>query len=70
MDLLKEKFFESDAAEDRINYLNNEFIKESKYTLLQRIFGVKYKMLTKEELDNLFNDCINFVIKNIDKILC
>lgn len=70
LDLLKEKFFESDAAEDRINYLNNEFIKESKYTLLQRIFGVKYKMLTKKELDNIFNDCIKFVIKNIDKILC
>ena len=69
LSLLKNKFFKSDDARTRINYLNTEFISSSKYTLKEKIFGLKYKILTKEKLDELFNECINFMIENIDKIL-
>lgn len=69
LDLLKNKFFNTEDVKKRMNYLNNDFIRLSKYTLKQKIFGIKYKMLTKEELDKLFNDCINFVIENINKVL-
>jgi len=68
LDLLKDNFFKYEDIEKRIIYLNSEFKKNSKYSLKEKIFGIKYKMLTKEKLDELYNECIKFIIKNIDNL--
>lgn len=69
LDLLQDKFFTYKDTIDRINYLNTDFIKESKYTFKEKIFGLNYHILTKLELDMLFDDCIKYVIDNIKTIM-
>lgn len=61
--LLIPNFLDSDFVIDRINYLNNEFIKE-----YCNRFSNNYYLYTKEEYDNLYNECIEFIIKEFDKI--
>lgn len=69
LNLLKDNFFTYEDTLNRIEYLNTKFIKESKLTIKQKLFGIKYKMLTKEELDKLFEDCIEYVTSSINKII-
>ena len=57
--------YTNDELIKRCEYLNNEYKKRSKYTLKERIFGLKYKMISKEDLDLMFNECIDFVLKEI-----
>ena len=57
----------------RIDYLNNDFYKFNKLSLLQTIKKHNYKLFTKEELDNKFNECCTYIIKymkslNVKKI--
>lgn len=49
----------------RIDYLNKDFIKKQKYTLLENIVGIRYKMMTKDEIEKIYNGCIKFILKNI-----
>lgn len=52
----------------RINYLNTEYIKKNKYNFIEKLFGLKYKMISKDNLDKMYFGCINFIEKNIEKI--
>ena len=69
LDLLQDKFFTYKDTIDRIDYLNTDFIKESKCTFKEKIFGLNYHILTKLELDMLFDDCVKYVIDNIKTII-
>lgn len=66
LSLLKSNYFTNDLVVKRMNYLNNEFYKFNKISLKEKIIG--YKLFTKEELDQIFNDCNNFILKEIDKL--
>jgi hypothetical protein len=50
----------------RIEYLNNDFLKKQKYTLLENIIGVRYKMMNKDYIEKIYNGCIKFIFKNIN----
>ena len=49
----------------RIEYLNKDFLKKQKYTLLENITGLHYKMIDKETIEEIYNGCIKFILKNI-----
>lgn len=66
---LKIHFCTKDNLIERINYLNNEFIKESKYTLGEKLFGIKYEMLSQEIIEQIYNNCILYIIDEINKII-
>lgn len=52
----------------RIDYLNNEYIEKNKYSLLEKIFGMNYKMIPKEKLDEMYFECLDFIQDNINVI--
>lgn len=63
--LLKNNYFDMELANKRINYLHNDFYKFNKIRLREKIFG--YKLFYKEELDKIFNNCSEFILKEIKK---
>ena len=67
--LLKDNFFSNENVLKRIDYLNDKFYDFNKYTLFNKIFGLKYKLFYKEELDRMFEECIEFILCNIKKIV-
>jgi len=64
--LLKDNFFTLEDYNNRLNYLKDNFIKFNKIIIKEKLFG--YKLYTKEELDDLFNNCVNFILEEIKKI--
>jgi len=67
--LLKDNFFTYEDTVKRIKYLNTKFIKDNKYNITEKIFGLKYIMLTKEKLDELFEECSKYVLENIESVI-
>ena len=65
--LLKDKFYSIEDMKKKIYYLNGDFIKLNKINFKERIFG--YKLFYKKELDKLFDDCVDFILKEINKTL-
>ena len=61
------KDYTEEVLKKRVNYLNNEYLKKNKYSLKEKIFGIKYKMIKKEELDKMYSNCLNFICSNIEK---
>ena len=54
--------------EDILKYLQNEFSNFNKLSLFERKFKHRYYLFTKEELNTIFNDCVNYIIKEIIKL--
>jgi len=52
----------------RIHYLNTEYIKKNKYTLVEKIFGLRYKMISKDDLDEMYYGCLEFIENNIKNL--
>ncbi len=61
-------FLNDDLVEYRINYLKNEFAKFNKLSLKEKLFKHNYKVFTKNELDELMDNCVNMVIKKINEV--
>lgn len=68
IDCLEGKFLTDELVEYRINYLKSEFKKINKLSLKEKIFKHNYKLFTKTELDNLFNECIDMILEKIKQI--
>lgn len=64
--LLKDEFITKENVIKRIHYLNNEFFDFNEITKDE--YNKKYELFTKEELDNLLNDCIEYVLKELTKV--
>lgn len=67
-DKLKNKFLNEELIKQRLNYLNNDFDKFNKLSLIQTFFKHRYKLFSKKELDNIFDDCINYILKEFKKV--
>ena len=59
------KDYTEEVLKKRIDYLNNQYVNKNKYKIQEKLFGLKYKMIPKEELDKLYFNCIKFIEKNI-----
>lgn len=68
IDCLDKKFLTDELVEYRINYLNHEFTDFNKLSLKEKIFKHNYKLFTKDELDELMNNCVDMVIKKIEEV--
>ena len=62
---LNNNCYKEENIKKRIDYLNKDFIKKQKYTLIENIFGLQYKMMTKEDIEKIYNDCIKYILKII-----
>lgn len=60
-------FLDDDLVDKRFKYLNNKFYKDNKLSLKEKIFKHKYKLFYKKEIDNMFEDCIKYIINNLKK---
>lgn len=60
-------FLDDDLVDKRFEYLNNKFYKDNKLSLKEKIFKHKYKLFYKKEIDNMFEDCIKYIINNLKK---
>ncbi len=54
--------------DDRINYLNNKFVKFNKLKFNELIFSHNYKLYSKNELDKIFDNCVDMILKKISEI--
>ena len=68
IDKLIPKFLNKELVNYRFNYLQNEFSNFNKLNLFERKFKHRYCLFTKEELDIIFNNCVNYIIKEITKL--
>ena len=68
IDKLIPKFLNKELVNYRFNYLQSEFSNFNKLSLFERKFKQKYFLFTKEELDAIFNNCVNYIIKEITKL--
>ena len=68
IDKLIPKFLNKELVNHRLNYLQKEFSNFNKLNLFERKFKHRYCLFTKEKLDTIFNDCVNYIIKEIIKL--
>lgn len=67
--ILKNSFYSIENVKDRINYLNNgEFKRFNNLTDDDINNKNEYIIFTKDELDNLFDDCYLYIIDNLKKV--
>lgn len=62
------KFLTDELVEYRLNYLKNGFSHFNKLNLKEKLFKHKYKLFTKEELDEIMDNCIDMVVKKIKEV--
>lgn len=62
---VKNNCYSNEIIKKRIEYLNNVYFNKNKYKLFEKIFGLKYKMISKKELDKIYNECIEYILDNI-----
>lgn len=60
--------YNENRIKDRINYLNTIYIDKNRFTIIEKIFGIKYKMISKEKLDKMYFECLDFIEDNINKL--
>ena len=65
---LKNKFLTDELVDYRINYLNNGFSRLNKLKYNELIFQYNYKLFSKNELDKIFEDCVNMVLKKLMEV--
>lgn len=63
--LLKNNLYLPNQVEKRIKYLNDDLYKINKLSLKEKLFKHQYKLFTKEELDEIFDNCVKFIINEI-----
>lgn len=64
--LLTNNFINLGDVKKRIDYLNDGFVEFNRINDFE--MERKYELFTKEELDKLLNDCINYIIKELKKV--
>ena len=62
------QFLTNDLVKYRLNYLKNDFNKFNKLSLKEKIIKHNYKLFTKNELEQLFDECSNMVVNKIKKV--
>ena len=68
-DYIKDTKYDIKYVKNRCEFLNGDYLLRNKYTLKEKIFGLKYKMISHEELDNMFNECYKFIMKELEQVL-
>lgn len=63
---LQDNFYTEEDVKRRVYYLHNEFYKFNKVSIKEKLFG--YKLLSKEQLDILYNECAKYILKEYEKI--
>lgn len=63
--LLKDNFIKEEDVIRRINYLNSDFVNFNKINDDEEF---NYFMFTKQELDDLLIDCVNYIKKELKKL--
>ena len=66
--LISDIYTENDI-EKRIDYLNTTYKDKNRYALKEKLFGIKYRMISKTDLDKVFKDCVVFIEKELREIL-
>ncbi len=66
---LKDKFLTDELIECRFNYLKNGFADFNKLNFKEKLFKHNYKLFTKKELDELFDECVDMVTKKLKKLV-
>ena len=66
--LLKNNFLSEKNVSDRIDYLNSEFIDFNKLSNDEINNKHNYELFTKDELDELLEKCINYLISELKKV--
>ena len=66
--LLKNNFLSEKNVSDRIDYLNSEFIGFNKLSDDEISNKHNYELFTKDELDELLENCINYLISELKKV--
>lgn len=61
--LLKNNFFREDEVVKKISYLNTDFIDE-----YANMGEYEYQLYSKEEYDNLYRDCVQYIIKEFGRL--
>ncbi len=67
---LKNRFVNDELVDYRLNYLNNGFIKFNKLKFNELLFQHNYKLFSKNELDRIFDNCVDMILKKIMEQLC
>ena len=62
---LKNSFLNEELVSNRLEYLKNTFYSFNKLSLIEKIFKHRYCLFTKNELDSLLNECVLYVLKEI-----
>lgn len=69
IDVLNDRFLNIELVNNRIKYLNTGFKKFNRLSLFEKIFKHRYVLFDKNELDRLIDDCTNYVVGEIEKII-
>lgn len=64
---LKLDFLNDELVDYRFNYLKDRFYKDNKLSLFERIFKHKYNLFSKSELDDILENCIDYILDFLDK---
>ena len=67
MKYTKNHFLTKEIIDKRFDYLNTKYLKDNKLKLSERILKNNYWLFTKEELDQIFNYCYKYVLKELQK---
>ena len=65
---LKDDFLDENMVVKRFSYLNDKFKKFNKLSLKEKVLKHNYKLFTKEELDKLYFECIEYILTEIKKL--
>ena len=68
-EFIKDTIYSKEQIKQRCEYLNTTFKNNSKYLLKEKILGLKYKMISKQELDKMYENCIMFILKEIKEFI-
>jgi hypothetical protein len=66
---LKNQFLSERDINNKINYLNNGFMAFNKLTIYERLFKHNYKLFSKQELDKMLDDCVDYVLRKIKEVI-
>ncbi len=67
IDLLKDNFINKDNVIKRIKYLHSDYI-DYFLKIREGEKGSKYKLFTEDELDNLLNGCIEYILEKLKEL--
>lgn len=65
---LKNNFYTEHHINTRISYLSTDFEKFNKLSFKERMFKHNYKLFTKEELDLLLKECVEYILSKINEV--